>query len=133
MSEKDEKKSEPINIHVRGDEEDVEELKGVLSAISEFLSNLKKPVEDILMVVFKQFDGEKLGKEVSAFYINLINSGMDPKVAEELTKEYFRKKMDSVNILQMLKEFMNMKKGGKEVRKFMEKFYEPEEEKEKEE
>ncbi len=116
MSENNEEGRKHVNPHIE-DEEDVKELKEVLSAISDFLGNLKKPVEDILMVVFKQLDGDMLGKEVSAFYRNLIASGMDPKAVEELTKEYFRKRMDSVNVMQALKELINMGKGGKELKK----------------
>ncbi|BAA79254.2 hypothetical protein APE_0299.1 [Aeropyrum pernix K1] len=83
---------------------DVEELREVLTAISEFIKNLEEPLGNILKTALSVMDGSKLGEEVAAFYRNLRDSGMPDEMVEELTREYFRMRMESLNIARIIRE-----------------------------
>jgi hypothetical protein len=90
--------------NVEDEDEDVKELREVLTAISEFLEGLKKPVQDILTLIMGQLSGEKLGKEVADFYRNLKESGMDEEMVKEMTQQYFQRRLESANIVKILQE-----------------------------
>ncbi len=88
-------------------DEDVKELKEVLTAISEFLEGLKKPVQDILTLIMGQLSGDKLGKEVAAFYKSLKESGMNEEMVKEMTEQYFQRRLESANVVKMLQEIFS--------------------------
>ncbi len=96
------------------DEEDIEKLKELLKAVSDFIADLKKPIEDLLKVVIDQLSGEKLGKDVAVFYKSLVEAGMDPSLVEELTKKYFEERMEAANALKSLMSSLSgaFGKGG---------------------
>ncbi len=91
------------------EKKDVEELKEVLGAITEFIASLKQPIKELLDTMAQSLNGEKLGKEVASFYKQLVDSGIPEDMAKEMTKEYFRKRLESAPNLGSL---MNMLKGG---------------------
>ncbi|MEM2406698.1 MAG: hypothetical protein QXM26_04475, partial [Sulfolobales archaeon] len=62
---------------------DVEELREVLRAISEFLAEIREPLENLIKTVTDAGSGEKLAKEVATFYKSLIESGIDQQTAKE--------------------------------------------------
>ena len=104
-----------IKIKEEEDEEkDIEELKEVLNAVTDFVKGLKEPVKDVLEMVTSSLSGEKLGKEVSALYKSLKDSGIPEDMARNMVQEYFRKRLDSALDLKKLMEiFTTSFKGGK--------------------
>ena len=76
---------------------DVEELKEVLDVISKFLKDLTEPIDRIMKTMLSAMDGSKLGEEVAAFYKKLRESGMPEDMASEMTREYFRARVQSFN------------------------------------
>jgi len=82
--------------------EDAEEVKEILGAVSEHLPKIMDsifgPIKDLLNEVYDPEKAEKLGKNVAHFYKELVEAGMDPDKAFELTKEY----MDSVNVIKSI-------------------------------
>lgn len=91
------------------EEHDVEELKEVLGAVTEFIASLKEPIKELLDTLAQSLNGEKLGREVASFYKQLVDSGIPEDMAKEMTKEYFRKRLESAPNLGSI---MNMFKGG---------------------
>lgn len=98
---------------------DVEELREVLSAISDFLKELKEPIEKLFNTLLSAMDGSKLGEEVAAFYKKLRESGMPEDMAAEMTREYFKTRVESFNLMGLLtraikKEVLEEGKRGEE-------------------
>ena len=89
--------------------EDVEELRGVLSAISDFLSSLKEPIKELLSAIVGSVEGGKLGKEIGDFYKSLRDSGVPEEMAAQMTQEYFRRRLES---LPSLASLMDALKGA---------------------
>lgn len=81
---------------------DTEELKEVLETVSEHLPKIVDsifgPIKDLLNEVYDPDKAEKLGRNVAHFYKELVEAGMEPDKAFELTKDY----MDSVNVIKTL-------------------------------
>ncbi len=101
--------SEAVEVEVRSsssreyeEKSDVEELREVLSAISDFLKELKEPLEKLFNTLLSAMDGSKLGEEVAAFYKKLRESGMPEDMAAEMTREYFKTRVESFNLMGLL-------------------------------
>lgn len=75
--------------------EEVEELRGVLGAISEFLTGLREPIKELIDTLMSALDGKKLGEEVAEFYSKLRDSGVPEDLAEEMVRDYFKKKLEA--------------------------------------
>ena len=104
----------PMIVKVPGcddDKDDAEELREVLSAVSDFLRELEGPIKKLIDLFFGALDGEKLGKEVAAFYKSLIDSGMPKELAAEMTKEYFEKRTQLADILKGFQGLAGLKEG----------------------
>ena len=85
---------------------DIEELREVLNAVSEFLMNLKQPIKELLEMTMSALDGRKLGEEVASFYESLVSKGVPRELAEDMAKEFLRRKLESVpNISDFVKSF----------------------------
>lgn len=95
------------------DEKDIEELREVLKAVSDFIESLKKPLEELLTMVMEQLKGEALGKDIAEFYKSLIDVGMDKKIVEEMTKSYFDERLKAANVIGTLVESLGKWKGFK--------------------
>mgnify|MGYP000170860259 CR=1 FL=1 len=80
------------------EEEDVEKLKELLKAVSDFIKELKEPIADILNVFMSSMSGDKVGSDVASFYNKLIESGMSKELAEELTKKYFEERISAAKL-----------------------------------
>ena len=74
-----------------GDKEDVENLKEILTVVSEKVPALLNQLADVL---YGKDRAEQYGKAVAAFYKSLKDAGMSEDKAYELTKEY----MSAMNI-----------------------------------
>ncbi|MEM2207376.1 MAG: hypothetical protein QXG17_01610 [Sulfolobales archaeon] len=83
---------------------DVEELREVLRAISEFLAEIREPLENLIKTVTDAGSGEKLAKEVATFYKSLIESGIDQQTAKEWAEKFFVQRLESIPSLAFLKE-----------------------------
>ncbi|RLE67216.1 MAG: hypothetical protein DRJ47_00755 [Thermoprotei archaeon] len=132
MGEKEEIKKKEKEKEVEFVSEDVMELRGVLSAVSEFLKDLGPMVKEILDTVLSAIDGAKLGEETGAFYKQLIEAGMDPEHAKRLTEKFLEKKLSFMDLSSLISEAI---KGGKKIKvlKKLKREGEEEEEEEKEE
>ena len=91
------------------EESEAEEVKEILGAVTEFIASLKEPIKELLDTLAQSLNGEKLGKEVASFYKQLVDSGIPEDMAKEMSKEYFKKRLESAPNLGSL---MNMFKGG---------------------
>ncbi len=91
------------------EENDAEEIREILGAVTEFIASLKEPIKELLDTLAQSLNGEKLGKEVASFYKQLIDSGIPEDMAKEMTREYFRKRLESAPNIGSI---MNMFKGG---------------------
>ncbi|MCE4601021.1 MAG: hypothetical protein F7C38_05590 [Desulfurococcales archaeon] len=90
--------------------EDVEEVRGILTAVSDFLKEVQKPIKDLLETLLEPVRGDKFGSEIAAFYKSLVESGIPEDLAREMTKEYFEKR---TKILDAMSSITNLFKGGK--------------------
>jgi hypothetical protein len=98
-------------IEVEGD--DVEELRQVFGAITEFMYNVKDLVKEFLETLSKSFDGEKIGKEVAQMYKSLVDAGMPPDKAYELTQRFLESKLEAIPKISSLLEVLEKQmKGG---------------------
>lgn len=86
---------------------DVEELREVLKAVSEFLTGIKEPLGDLLKTLVESVSGEKLAKEVSTFYKSLIESGVDPQTAKEWTEKFLDERLKSLPSLSFLRDLIS--------------------------
>jgi len=90
----------------RSRKEEIEELREVFNAISEFLMNLKQPIKELLEMTMSALDGKKLGEEVASFYESLVSRGTPKELAESMAKEFLRRKLESIpNIGEFVKSF----------------------------
>lgn len=90
----------------RKDGGNTEELREILGAVTEFIAGLKEPVKELLDTLAQSLNGEKLGREVASFYKQLVDSGIPEDMAKEMTKEYFRKRLESAPNLGSLMEML---------------------------
>lgn len=82
---------------------DVEELREVLRIISEFLVEIREPLENLIKAFIEAGSGERLAKEVATFYKSLIESGVDQQTAKEWTEKFFAQRLESLPSLGFLK------------------------------
>ncbi|MEB3807042.1 MAG: hypothetical protein GSR73_05965 [Desulfurococcales archaeon] len=90
--------------------EDVEEVRGILTAVSDFLKEIQGPIKDLLETLLEPVRGDKFGSEIAAFYKSLVESGIPEDLAREMTKEYFEKR---TKVLDAMSSIMGIFKGGK--------------------
>ena len=95
--------------------EDVEELRAVFSVITDFLKELFPQIKEIINTFVGSLDGAKLGREAGEFYKGLVDAGMDPTKATELTEEFVRKKLSVLDVVKMLPSMIPKKRVEKEI------------------
>ena len=78
----------------------------ILKAVGEFLKSLEEPLMKLLQVFLDTMNGEKLGKDVAAFYSQLKDSGMPEDVAVQMTKEYFEKRTAVADLSKLVAQFV---------------------------
>lgn len=81
---------------------DVEELREVLRSVSEFIRELREPLEKLLDTLLSAMDGSKVGGDVAAFYRKLREEGVPEDLAGEMTREYFRARIQAFNIVDLI-------------------------------
>ena len=75
------------------------ELKYVLSAVSDFIKEIREPLKELIDMVMRILSGEKLGEEVASFYKSLVESGVPEDMAKDMTKKYFETRIGIFDIL----------------------------------
>jgi hypothetical protein len=88
------------------DWEDVEVLRGVLKAVSDFLKDIREPLKGLMDFALGSIDGERVGSDVARFYQKLREAGVPEDLAAQLTRDYFKARMESVNLPNLMREFM---------------------------
>ncbi|HDM92796.1 MAG TPA: hypothetical protein ENG69_05325 [Candidatus Korarchaeota archaeon] len=75
------------------EERDVEELREVLSAVSEFLDKLPELIKKVIDALYSKDFGEKMGESVATFYKKLKEAGMPEDMVNQMTREFFERSM----------------------------------------
>jgi len=81
---------------------EAEELREVLSAVSKFLEDIKKPIADLINVVLDAMRGDKVGEEVAAFYKKLKEGGLPDDVVKDMVKKYLEERVKMASFLDKL-------------------------------
>ena len=95
-----------------GSKEDAEEIREILSAVSDFLKELKDPIEKLINTLLSLLEGEKVGRDVAAFYQKLKEAGIPEDLAVDMTRRYFEERVSTLNIIKKLGELAASSKGG---------------------
>ncbi len=100
---------------VEHDEEsrEPEELRAVFKAITEFIKEIKQPIREIVEYLYKQLDGAKIGEDVANFYKKLIEQGVPKELAEKMTLDYMKTRLQVVADLANISKLLGMGRGGK--------------------
>jgi hypothetical protein len=104
---KEESKAPVITVKTE-EERDVEELREVLKAVSEFLKELSPTLKDLIETILGSLRGDTLGKEVGMFYKSLIEAGIKEETATKMAEEFLRSKMEMVNVAAILPKLSQM-------------------------
>lgn len=83
--------------------EDVEELRGVLSAVADFVREIREPLKELLDTLISMVKGSTLGEDVGTFYNKLIEQGVPQDLATELTRKYMESRVSILNVGNLLK------------------------------
>ncbi len=75
--------------------DEAREVREILLAVTDFLKSIKEPVKELIYVVVDALNGEKLGKEVAAFYRTLVDNGVPEDLAREMSREFLSKKLEA--------------------------------------
>ncbi len=103
------------------DLKDIRMLREVFKAISDFVSDIKQPILDLISTIFSSYDGAKLGEDIAQFYRKLVSQGIPDDMAEKMTKEYFVRKMESLPSIRSILDFISSGTIGKGRRGYTEK------------
>ena len=95
-----------------GSKEDAEEIREILSAVSDFLKELKDPIEKLINTLLSLLEGEKVGRDVAAFYQKLKEAGVPEDLATDMTRRYFEERVSTLNIIKKLGELAASSKSG---------------------
>lgn len=98
---KEESKAPAVTVKTE-EEREVEELREVLRAVSDFLKELSPTIKELIDTVLGSLRGDALGKEVGMFYKSLIEAGIKEETATKMTEEFLRRKMEMVNVAEIL-------------------------------
>ena len=73
------------NEHKNGPDMSAEDIKEILDVVAEKIPDLLEKLSDIL---YSKENAEKYGDAVATFYTRLIEAGMEPDQAFQLTEKY---------------------------------------------
>jgi len=91
---------------------EAEELREILSAVTKFIENLKKPIEDLTSVVLDALRGDRLGEDVAAFYTKLKEKGLPDDMVNEMVKKYLEERIKMASVLD---RFMSLFSKGPKI------------------
>jgi len=86
----------------------IEEVRELLALVSDFLKNLREPLESFIRVLTEGFSGDKIGKEVASFYRSLIDSGLDAETAKKWTERFLDERLKSIPSMSNIGEVIEM-------------------------
>ncbi len=89
-----------------------EELREVFKAITEFVKEIKEPVKEIAEYLYKQLDGAMIGEDVANFYKKLIEQGVPKELAEKMTLDYMKTRLQVVAELANISKLLGIGKEG---------------------
>jgi len=72
---------------------DVEELRDVLTAVADFLKEIREPIEGLLESLLGSLRGDKLGEDVANFYKRLKEAGMSDDEVRDFTRRYLEQRL----------------------------------------
>jgi len=104
---KEESKAPVVTVKTE-EERDVEELREVLKAVSEFMKELSPTIKELIETILGSLRGDALGKEVGMLYRSLIEAGMKEETATRMAEEFLRRKMEMVNVAEILPKLSQM-------------------------
>jgi len=104
---KEESKAPVVTVKTE-EERDVEELREVLKAVSEFMKELSPTIKELIETILGSLRGDALGKEVGMLYRSLIEAGMKEETATRMAEEFLRRKMEMVNVAAILPKLSQM-------------------------
>ncbi len=73
---------------------DVAELAIAKEIVSTVFDKIGTIAKDIVTAIMASLDGRKLSQEIAEFYINLKSAGIPEEIAQEMVKEFYRKKLE---------------------------------------
>ena len=98
--------------------EGIEDLREVLKTVSEFVKEIREPLKDLLNTLLESFSGDRLGREVAAFYRSIIEAGVDPSLAKTLTERFLEERLKPLSSIGNL--ISRIPKGGEKTKKAVE-------------
>ncbi len=87
-----------------GEEFSGEDIREILSGVVDLLNVIKDAMADIVEKAMEMMEGEKVGSDVAAFYKKLKESGLPDDVVLEMTREYFKKRLKAVDIVNIISD-----------------------------
>jgi hypothetical protein len=84
------------------EKKEAEEIREMLSAVSKFLEDIKKPIADLINVMLDAMRGDRVGEEVAAFYKKLKESGLPDDVVRDMVKKYLEERVKMASLLDKL-------------------------------
>ncbi len=87
---------QPRERHTEFVSSDARELYEIFTAISEFIRQIKEPIKEVISTILEAYDGAKIGKDIGELYRNLVESGVPKELTEEMVREYFKRRMESL-------------------------------------
>ncbi|HIQ03132.1 MAG TPA: hypothetical protein EYH40_01785 [Desulfurococcales archaeon] len=84
---------------------DILELKGALTAITEFLRDITGPLKDIISIIQSYIAGDKLGKDIANFYRSLKESGLPDDIINDFVKRYYDERINIMKLLGKIFEY----------------------------
>jgi len=89
------------------EKKEAEEIREILSAVSKFLEDIKKPIADLINVMLDAMRGDRVGEEVAAFYKKLKESGLPDDVVRDVVKKYLEERVRMASFFDKLVGMMS--------------------------
>ncbi|NHW44280.1 MAG: hypothetical protein HA491_00850 [Candidatus Verstraetearchaeota archaeon] len=84
------------------EKKEAEEIREMLSAVSKFLEDIKKPIADLINVMLDAMRRDRVGEEVAAFYKKLKESGLPDDVVRDMVRKYLEERVKIASLLDKL-------------------------------
>ncbi len=81
-----------------------EDIREILYGVVDMLNVIKDAMAEIVEKAIELMDGEKVGSDVASFYKSLKEAGLPEDMILEMTKEYFKKRLMAVDIINLISE-----------------------------
>ncbi|MEM0380701.1 MAG: hypothetical protein QXX35_04575 [Desulfurococcaceae archaeon] len=95
-SEKEGRKEDRKIIISSSESTDVEELRQVLSALSEFIDRIKDSLRDVLTILVTSIDAKKLAQDITTLYNDLKNAGLPDEIVDRIVTDFYKKRLEAI-------------------------------------